>query len=181
MQASNYSDAEFWEINQTKSVRYLFPKTGSSKSSSVGFLLLHEPNPCSALSSSILHLCQIPHANNRAEPKPRIINTTQSFVSKAASPGWMEAETTAVGWQHPQQGPPPCQHPWGDEAMIAQGRQQCILTSPCSGLWHKILKFTSSLLSASSRVCCSHPGPGQGSRQFPQAAVSAPSPLPSSQ
>lgn len=60
-------------------------------------------------------------------------------------------------------------------------RQQCILTSPFFGLWHKFLKFTSSLLSASSLVGCSHPGPEQGSRQFSQAAVLAPRPLPSSQ
>lgn len=96
----------------------------------------------------------------------------------------MEAEATVAGWKHPQQGPPPCQHPQGDEAMVAQGRQRCILTSTCLGLRHKVLKFTSSLLSASSLVGCSPPGPGQavlGSRQFSQAAVSVPHPLPSSQ
>lgn len=144
-------------------------------------MLLHEPNPCSALSSPILYLCQIPHSNNRAQHKPRIINTTWSFLLNAVSPGWMEAETIAIGWQHSQQSPPRCQHPRGDEAMVAQGRLQCILTSPCLGLWHKILKFTSSLLSASSLAGCSHPEPGQGSRQFSQTAVSAPRPLPSSQ
>lgn len=143
-------------------------------------MLIHEPNPCTALSSPILHLCQIPHSNNRAEPKPRIINTTWSFLLNTVSPGWIEAETTATGWQHSQQDPPPCQHPWGNETTIAQGRQRCILTS-CLGLWHKILKFTSSLLSASSLVDCSHPEPGQVSRKFSQAGLSAPRPLPSSQ
>lgn len=45
----------------------------------------------------------------------------------------------------------------------------------------KILKFTSSPLSASSLVGCSHSEPGQGSRQLSQAAVSAPCPFPGSQ
>lgn len=140
-------------------------------------MLLHESNPRSALSSPILRLCQIPHSNNRAEYKPRIINTTWSLLLKAVSPGWMEAETTAVGWQHPQQCPPPCQHPQGDEAMVAQG-QQCILTSTCLGLWHKILKFTSCLLlpppllAAATRAWAALPGSSSSPSPSPKLTVS---------
>lgn len=52
----------------------------------------------------------------------------QSFLSKALRPGLLKAEITAVDSQW---GPPPCQHPWRDKAMVTWGKLCCITTSPC--------------------------------------------------